>query len=157
MRWRIPAKVLLMGLLGFASFPATAQADKEKEAIKAIITKETSSFMSVDWKNWSESWVPASYAYWSYADSTGSSYLAGWETINRTYETYFKNQKPSTARITNEWLEIRVYGNGAYARFIQRSVDEMDTEETSQVRVLEKKDGKWKVVCVSVVASYPKK
>ncbi len=136
---------------------ALGQVEKEKEAIKAVITKETASFMNIDWKGWSSTWVQAPYAYWSYSDSTGSSFLEGWETINKTFETYFKSQKPSKATFTNDWLEVRVYGNGAYAHFIQKAVDEIETEETSQIRVLEKKDGKWRVVCVAVVAKYPKK
>ena len=150
-------KLLLICLMGCAPMCGRAQIDKEKDAIKTVITKETSSFMNIDWKSWSSSWVQAPYAYWSYSDSTGSSFLEGWETINKTFETYFNSQKPSKATITNDWVEVRVYGNGAYAHFIQKSVDELDTEETSQIRVLEKKNGKWRVVCVSVVAKYPKK
>ena len=97
------------------------------------------------------------YAYWSYADSSASSYLDGWETIDKTFDQYFKTQKPSQARITDAWIEVRVYGSGAYVRFIQTLEDRIDTDETSQIRVLEKKDGKWKIVCVGVTAKYPKK
>jgi len=83
--------------------------------------------------------------------------LDGWEAIHKSFDQYFLTQKPSPAKLTDQWIEIRIYGNGAYARFIQRISDEIDVEETSQVRVLEKKDGKWKIVCVSVVAKYPVK
>ncbi len=150
-------KLLLIFLLGLMTACAWAQADKEKDAIKAVIIKETSSFMNVDRKNWSESWLHTPYAYWSYSDSTGSSFLDGWEAINKTFDTYFQAEKPSKSKITYEWIEVRVYGNGAYARFIQKSADSIDIDETSQVRVLEKKDGKWRLVYVSVVEKYQKK
>ena len=148
--------LLLIFLLGFLPVFAWAQADKEKEAIKAVIIKETTSFMNVDRKNWSEAWLHTPYAYWSYSDSSGSSFVEGWEAINKTFDNYFKTQKPSKSKITDEWIEVRVYGNGAYVRFVQKSADNIDVDETSQVRVLEKKDGKWLVVHVGVVAKYSK-
>ena len=150
---------LVSCVLGMISTESLAQTafEKEKEAIMAVITQETTSFMNVDRQKWSESWMQTPYAYWSFADSTGSSSLDGWSTINQTYDTYFKTQKPSKARITNNWIEVRIYKNGAYARFTQTVEDEIDTEVTSQSRVLEKKGGRWKIVCVAVAAIYPKK
>lgn len=145
---------LLTALLVTACFSAFAQTDKD--AIKAVIAKETQSFMNVDRKNWAETWHQAPYSYWSYSDSTGTSFVEGWEALNKTFDEYFRTQKPSKAKITNEWIEVRVYGNGAYARFVQKVDDEIDRDETSQIRVLEKKDGNWKVICVGAVAKYPK-
>jgi hypothetical protein len=153
---KIKINLLLICILA-PCVKASAQDEKEKDAIKAVITNETISFMNVDRKAWSDTWLKAPYAYWSYSDSTGSSFLDGWETIQKTFDEYFRTQKPSQAKITNEWIDLRLYGNGAYARFIQRTQDEIDIDETSQVRVLEKQDGKWKVVCVGAVAMYPKK
>lgn len=134
--------------------PASS-AQNDKEAIKTVIEQETTAFMNVDYKNWSAMWLQVPYALWSYSDSTGTSFIEGWETLNKTYGDYFQNAKPSKAVIVNEWIEIRVYQNGAYAHFRQKAVDELDQDETSQVRILEKKDGKWKVVCVGAIAIYP--
>jgi Domain of unknown function (DUF4440) len=151
---KILARILLSGLCVLTCLITSGQVDQE--AIKAVIAKETQSFMNVDRKNWAETWHPASYSYWSYSDSTGTSFVQGWEALNKTFDEYFKTQKPSKAKITNEWIEVRVYGNGAYARFVQKVEDEIDRDETSQIRVLEKKDGKWKAVCVGAIAKYPK-
>jgi hypothetical protein len=129
---------------------------KDIEAIKAVISKETSSYFNVDYKNWSETWVKAPYSYWSYSDSTATSYVEGWEALNKTFASYFKVSKPSRAIISHEWKEIRVYGNGAYARFIQKVKDDIDRDETSQMRVLEKTKDGWKVICVGAIAIYPK-
>lgn len=143
-------------LSGFDQTSLYAQVEKERELIKAVITKETAAFMNVDHRGWAESWIHSPYSYWSYADSTGSSFIEGWDAINSTYDNYFKTAKPSKSRITDEWIEVRVYGTGAYVRFIQKATDDIDVDETSQVRVLEKKEGKWKVVHVGVVAKYRK-
>ena len=144
----------ILGIIGSDSF---AQTESDKEAIKSVITRETSSFFNVDREHWSQTWMQTPYAYWSFADSSAASFLDGWETINKTFDEYFRNQKPSQAQITDEWIEVRVYGNGAFARFIQTLRDGIDTEVTSQMRVLEKQNGKWKVVCVGVTAKYPKR
>lgn len=134
---------------------SASQAQNDKEAIKAVIEQETAAFMNVDYKTWSSLWMKVPYAYWSYSDSTGTSFVEGWENLNKTYVDYFKNSKPSKGEITNEWIEIRIYENGAYAHFVQKLKDEIDLDETSQVRILEKKDGKWKVVFVGAIAIYP--
>jgi hypothetical protein len=135
--------------------PSKAQSDPEKEAIKSVIEQETASFMNLDYKTWSSLWLKVPYAYWSYSDSTGTSYIEGWDNLNSTYSDYFKNSKPSKGEITNQWIEIRVFENGAYAYFVQKVYDEIDRDETSQIRVLEKKDGKWKLICVGAIAKYP--
>jgi hypothetical protein len=143
----IGAFILLSGL--------SAKAQNDKEAIKEVIEKETASFMNVDYKIWSGLWHKASYVYWSYSDSTGTSFIEGWDNLNKTYADYFKNAKPSGAEITNEWMEIRIYQNGAYVRFVQKVHDEIDHDETSQMRILEKIDGKWKLICLGAIAKYP--
>ncbi len=125
-------------------------------AIKEVIAKETQSFFSVDRKNWEDCWLKVPYAYWSYSDSTSASYIEGWVGLDKTFDSYFKTAKPSKAEIINEWIEVKVYGNGAYVRFVQKVKDEIEHDETSQVRVMEKKDGKWKVICVDAIARYAK-
>jgi len=145
--------LLFTGLFGLPSEPLFAQ--DEKAAIKSVIERETSAFMNVDYKTWSDTWLKVPYSYWSFSDSTGTSFMEGWDALNKTYAQYFKDSRPSNAQITNEWIEIRIYGNGAYVHFIQRVKDDIDVNETSQIRVLEKIDGKWKVVCVWAIALYP--
>lgn len=132
----------------------SANGQNDKEAIKAVIEQETAAFMNVDYKTWSALWMKVPYAYWSYSDSTGTSYIEGWDNMDKTYMDYFRNAKPSKAEISNEWIEIRIYQNGAYAHFVQKVQDEIDHDETSQMRVLEKKDGKWKLICVGAIAKY---
>ena len=155
--------IILVSMMFLFSLSAGAQADKE--AIKAVIEKETTSFFNVNRKDWDDSWIHESYIYWSYSDSTGTNFLEGWSAISKYFDEYFKTQVPTRVidvahntgvTINRTWKEIRIYGNGAFVRYDQQVKDnKIHFDETSQVRVLEKKDGKWKVVCVSVIAKYP--
>jgi hypothetical protein len=146
---------LLIGLVCAASITSLAQ-PADVAAIKEVIAKETLSFFTVDRANWENCWLKVPYAYWSYSDSTATSFVEGWDALNKTFDSYFKTAKPSKAEITNEWIDIKIFGNGAYVRFVQKVKDEIDHDITSQVRVLEKKEGKWKVICVGAIAKYPK-
>lgn len=123
----------------------------DKEAIKKVVITETESYLGVDQKAWAETWLPVSYAYWSFSDKQGTQFVDGWENIQKTFDEYFKTQKPSRSKVTYTWQEIRVYANGAYVRFSERADDGLHVEVTDQIRVLEKKDGKWKMVCMSAV------
>ncbi len=149
-------KFYLSLLFGWFAIASAVAQPNDIDAIKAVITKETQSFFSVDRKNWEACWWNVPYAYWSYSDSTSTSFIEGWEELNKTFESYFKTARPSNAEIVNEWIEIRLYGTGAYVRFVQKVKDEIEHDETSQVRVMEKKDGKWKVICVDAIARYAK-
>ena len=127
----------------------TALAQDEKTLIKSVIEKETDSFFNVNEKAWEATWLNAPYTYWADADSTGGSFVEGTDNIKLNFGEYFRTAKPSKSKIERKWLEIRVYGNGAYVRFIQIVVDDIDRDETSEMRVLEKdKDGKWRIVCL---------
>ncbi|MND03507.1 hypothetical protein D3C83_233610 [compost metagenome] len=44
-----------------------------------------------------------------------------------------------------------MYASGAYVRFQEKSDDNGRIEITDQIRVLEEREGKWKVVCMSAV------
>jgi len=149
-------KFLILAFWMFSQLSSTFAQTKEVDAIKAVISKETSSYFNVDYKGWADTWLKVPYAYWSYSDSTNTSFVESWDALDKSKASYFKNSKPSRAVITNEWQEVRVYGNGAYVRFIQRVKDDIDRDETSQMRVLEKTKEGWKVICVAAIARYPK-
>ena len=141
-------------LFWLVTLPAFGQNDKD--FIKAVIEKEATSYFGVDRKNWETTWLNATYTFWSYSDSTGGSFVEGTENIKRNFDEYFRTAKPSVSRIDRVWQEFRVYGKGAYVRFIQKITDEIDHDETTEVRVLEKdKDGKWKIIFLSASARYP--
>ncbi len=158
--------LIVASLFLLAVMSASAQDPKEVAAIKAVLEKETQSFFNVNRKDWEDTWMKSPYSYWSYSDSTGTSFIEGWENIAKSFDEYFKTQVASRnidvahssakVQIDRKWHDIRIYGNGAYVHYTQKVKDNIAHDETSQIRVLEKKDGKWKVICVGVIAYYPK-
>ncbi len=160
---KIKSFLLFTSLVLACIVPSFSQ--DEIAAIKTVIEKETSSFQNVDRKAWEASWLKSPYAYWSYSDSTGTSFVQGWDAINKSFDTYFKTQVAGRqidvakkgVTIERAWGEIRVYKNGAYVQYIQKVKDHLiERDETSQIRFLEKVDGKWKIVYVGIIANYPK-
>jgi hypothetical protein len=138
----------------------------EIEAIKKAIELETLSFIKLEKQNWESAWVQTPYAYWSYSDSTGTSFIEGWENINKNFDGLFKTgvanrnidvvQSDKSLVVERDWKEFRVYGNGAFVQWSQRVKDvEINRDETSQIRVMEKVDGKWRVAYVGIIAKYP--
>ncbi|MEQ1585312.1 MAG: hypothetical protein ABL895_05500 [Cyclobacteriaceae bacterium] len=159
-------QLFLTGLFALVITSLAAQDAKEVAAIKAVIEKESLSFSQLNKKDWENTWAQVPYAYWSYSDSTGTSFIEGWEGIKKSFEEYFRtsvssrqidvSHQSTDVKIERKWLSFRIYGNGAYVRYNQKVNDNIDHDETSQVRIMEKKDGKWRVVCVGAIAVYPK-
>ncbi len=151
--------ILLLALFSFLD--GAAQKKNDTEAIKQLIERETQAFFNIDHKTWSDSWAHNSYAFWSFADTTDVNSFSGWENIEQGFRDYFRTAKPSTARIDRTWHDIKIFGNGAYARFTQHVKDNSDRPPQAEVRVLEKINGKWKIICVSVIAiekeNYPRR
>ena len=151
-------KVIISSFIAWFACATLGAQPNDVAAIKEVIAKETESFFAVNKPGWAECWLKVPYAYWSYSDSTGTSFVQGWDGdkgLEKNFDNYFKTSKPSKASITNDWLDVKVYGNGAYARFFQIVKDEIEHDITSQVRVLEKKDGRWKIIHVGAIAKYP--
>jgi hypothetical protein len=144
-------RLLLSAIVILVSIQATAQKNDVAE-IKALIERETKAFFEIDAKTWNDSWIQAPYAFWSFADTTDVNSFSGWENIKNGFADYFRTAKPSPATIDRTWHDIKVYGNGAYARFTQKVNDNTNRPPQAEVRVLEKVKGKWKIVCVSVIA-----
>jgi hypothetical protein len=125
---------------------------KDIDAIKALIERETKAFFDIDKATWSSSWVHEPYVFWSFADTTDVNSFSGWQAIDQGFSDYFRTAKPSKATIDRTWHDIKVFGNGAYARFTQKVNDNSRRPPQAEIRVLEKVKGEWKIVCVSVIA-----
>ncbi|MDL5051562.1 hypothetical protein QQ054_36770 [Oscillatoria amoena NRMC-F 0135] len=153
-------KVILVFLLpAITGILAEGQGKKQSSApaneelvIKSVIEKETKAFFEIDKATWADCWAHEPYSFWSFADTTDVNSFTGWDAINKGFSDYFKTSKPSTAKIERSWNSIRIYGTGAYARFTQHVKDDTGRPAQEEVRVLEKINGQWRIVCVSVIA-----
>ncbi|MEO5602455.1 MAG: hypothetical protein ABIR06_16155 [Cyclobacteriaceae bacterium] len=143
---------MAVGLL--LSIPVLAQKMTDEQAIKAVIERETKAYFNTDYQNWIKSWSHVPYAYWSYADTAGINYYEGWKAIEIGFTDYFVTSKPSNINIDRKWEDLRIYKDGAYARFKQTLVTNgVRGPEQTEIRVLEKDktDNSWKIVLVAVL------
>jgi hypothetical protein len=132
--------------------PATESNTNDEALIKSIIEKETKAFFEIDQKTWAGYWAHVPYAFWSFADTTDVNSFSGWADIYDGFDNYFKTSKPSTAKIHRDWHHLKIRGDLAYIRFTQHVRGEIMRPPQAELRVMEKINGEWKIVCVSVIA-----
>lgn len=132
-----------------------AQKLSDEDAIKAVIERETKAYFDIDYDTWIDSWSHVPYAYWSYADTAGINYYVGWKAIEIGFTDYFVTTKPGDIEIDRKWEDLRIYKDGAYARFRQTLItDGVRGPEQTEIRVLEKdKEKQWKIILVAVLKS----
>ena len=131
-----------------------AQKITDEDAIKKVIERETAAYFGVDYESWMDSWSHVPYAYWSYADTAGINYYEGWKAIEIGFSDYFISNRPLAIDIDRTWEDLRIYKDGAYARFKQTVITNgVKGPEQTEIRVLEKdkKDNEWKIVLVGVL------
>lgn len=137
--------------------PAKQKAGKtnDVDAIKKLIEQETDAYFDIDYKTWMKSWMHTPQAYWSFADTSGITSFEGWKAIEIGFTDYFVTSKPNNTRVERQWQEVKVYGNGAYARFKQRVITNgVAGPEQVEIRVLEKDPAdknNWKILLVGVL------
>ena len=144
--------------------PTNFDEETELAAIMEVIAEETTCFFARDYQCWKEHWVNEDYAFqaWNNTDGTYDAKV-GWSEVDRRIGTYIKDNPatlggtmghPSVERLN---LRKRFYGDQvAYLTWEQYNSD--DNEETYQisqeVRLMEKVDGKWKIVTVAAFWDY---
>ena len=134
--------------------PLMAQKISDEDAIKAVIERETEAYFDIDYDKWMDSWSHVPYAYWSYADTAGINDYKGWRAIEIGFADYFVTTKPIDIEVERVWEDLRVYKDGAYARFKQTVItDGVRGPVQTEIRVLEKdrKDKEWKIILVGVL------
>jgi ketosteroid isomerase-like protein len=126
--------------------------NKEIEAIVAVCEKETGAYYARDFQQQYECFIHDETTSVIYAEV----FIDGWHDINAAYnQVYERDPAPSTNKFENENYKIKVYGDCAWAVYDQYLVDKDGTfyNQQREVRFLEKVDGEWKIVLLSVLAS----
>lgn len=135
--------------------------ENEKKAITATIEKETESFFARDYEAWKSNYAQTDYAFqaWSNDDGTFDSNV-GWNDINKQIGKYIsENPEPlsSHPKVERKNMKYKFYGdNVAYLTWDQFNSDkpEKNFHHSKEVRLMEKIDGQWKIVCVSAFWDY---
>ncbi len=131
----------------------TVDYEKEKAAIKAIISKETESYYKQDFEAWKGTYLQSSafrlFGYWEgYPEKVVSN--LGFESLAKVKKEQFDSNETlwqgSIEERTNE--NFRISTNMAWYTFEQNSY-EKDTRKflgkSLETRILEKENGEWKI------------
>lgn len=137
----------------------TLQADKD--SIMATIEKETKSFFARDYEGWKSTYAHEGYAFqaWSNRDGTFDASV-GWEGIDNSVGRYIHdNPEPQTGSnpiVERKRITFKFYGKDAcYLTWDQyNSNKDGNFRHSKEVRVMEKKSGQWKIVCVAAFWDY---
>lgn len=163
------SSIIIVAFLSFSCLKnaenekSTSQAnlENEKKAIKATIEKETESFFARDYNAWKSNYAQTDYAFqaWSNDDGTFDSNV-GWDDINKHIGKYInENPEPlsSHPKVERKNMKYKFYGdNVAYLTWDQFNSDkpEKNFHHSKEVRLMEKINGEWKIVCVSAFWDY---
>lgn len=151
--------IVLIALLLTAG-PLAAQTsinfEKEKEAIRKVISNETETYYKQDFEGWKNNFVQADYyrqhGYWEgYPEKV--KYFNGFDTLQKVKQLQFKENrtiwKGSYEKRYNE--NFRIYNDVAWYSFEQDSFDGKTHQLLGisvEMRILEKHAGEWKIAYI---------
>jgi hypothetical protein len=136
---------------------------KEFETVLKVIEAETNAFFFRDYESWKNQWVQADYTFhaWNFSDgSCGAS--IGWQAVDEKIGNYIKTHPVAGGGSSHPEVNRR---NIRYHFFSQNAVHVVWEQYNStidlsafnvshEVRTLEKVNGQWKIVQVSVFWDY---
>jgi hypothetical protein len=132
------------------------EVQKEKEAIRALIEEETNAYHDKDFDRFAATFVQDESTLKLIVNRNGTEIVEGWENLGSIMKEHFKNFPDSTKNNdikTN--YKIRVINDCAWVTFDEERInDESDSIELG-MNILEKVDGKWKIVFISRIIKTP--
>ena len=156
--------VACLAILGAAlttpvSEPRRARIDDQSEVMD-VIERQAATFWAKDFDGWADTWVHAEYVRrvgWS--PSGGAISVQGWNAIGTAMKKAMADNpapNPTPAKLVRDHVNLRTYGDVAWLTFDQHAAPTGDTRfdmpgVSHETRILERHDGKWKLVYVGYV------
>jgi hypothetical protein len=135
----------------------------DEEDIKAVILKETELWLDQNHDAWAESFIHEPYLTWSVTNGGEPGdviTMRSWDSLNTYMTAWFKNDMSG---LTKEWRksktsrdkwQIQIRSNVAYVSFNQRVEGEKQKSDSTETRVLEKINGKWRIAMQATLADF---
>jgi len=140
---------------------------KEKDAIMSVIEQETKCMFERNYECWKVCWADEDNAFQAWNGSDGTYYAAvGWDEINKGAKEYIdeiiKNTPDGESVISHpivkrEQIQFKFYNeNLAFLTWKQYNSNRTNEYfmESRDTRLMQKKDGQWKIVNVSAYWDY---
>ena len=125
----------------------------DEVAIKQTCENETKYFHEADAKNWDSQWADKGYAEYNsqYLKELIKTPFAKGEMLVGLKNNVAKTLKPDGLVSKMADFEVRINGNLAWATYNQEDFKgETSAAKSRQLRILEKVNGSWKIVCLSI-------
>ena len=159
---KIVYSVLALSLIaGHSSCKEKIDIEKEKEAIIAVIEEETNAYLDRDYDRFAATYVQdktfirlhSEKGSYEYITGWGYNYIVGWDEMASVFNESFENNPDTLLNFVNNDYKIKVYPESAWAVYDAYWYNnEGDTVRWNiDVRFLEKVDGEWKIVYLSLV------
>lgn len=145
-------KIFIAAMLSLLTLPVFAQQKmvSEEAAIKKVIEDETMYFNQRNYEKWAECVAhdPMTYYTWTtpFAGENGVFEAKGWEEVSKAFKKIMEEEPPNENLSKKENYSFKINGNMAYITFLE-------DERTESVRVMEKKDGQWRILRMEALAS----
>jgi hypothetical protein len=143
----------------FASDPIVGTwADADRKAIREIVEGEIKSSFLGDYEKWSAHFAHEPYTCWMQAAQTGYWFWRGWDEISTAMKEFVRPSRAGSLILENvtDYVD-RLYKDAALVTFTAKITQIIDGEKTEvtgrEVRSLEKKDGKWKIIYLGTIYS----
>lgn len=147
-------KLLILCVVLAGSFlPAFGQDDNA--AIKSVLYNETVGFFKRDKAKWEDCWVHAPYISFA-ANLYGGNFtlIKGWENMEKQFRSQFKSGRPAdNVTVKNANYTIHQNGNMAFVWYDQTLLDSHGKTDSKESRVVEKINGKWKIIHVTALTN----
>jgi hypothetical protein len=134
--------------------------ENDKAAIMDVIERQAAAFWAKDFARWSDTWVHTEYVRrvgWS--PTGGVISVEGWDAIGGAMKKTMADNpapNPTPAKLVRDHVNIRTHHDLAWMTFDQHGVDTGEARfdmpgVSHETRILERHDGKWKLVYVGYV------
>lgn len=136
-------------VIAFAIFANDNEFEKEKQAIKNVIERQNEGWLTKSFEIEAEVWAHEPYIV---KVSQNGEQIIGWEAISARYKRKFAGgcSYPAESKYSYDNFHFQIYDNVAWVTHEQvlTAPGNPDPQIVSgwESRILEKRDGKWKIV-----------
>jgi hypothetical protein len=137
----------------------------EEEDIKKVIINETEMFLEQKKDAWAENFIHEPYLTWTVTNGGEPGdvlTMRGWDALNTYMNVWFGNDMSAMvkewrkAKTTHDQWNIQIRSNVAYVSYNQHmdNAEKQTKMDSTETRVLEKINGKWKIVMLTALADF---
>jgi predicted ester cyclase len=135
----------------------------EEEDIKNVIINETEMWLDQNKVAWAENFIHEPHIMWSVTNGGEPGdvlTMRGWDALDTYMTAWFSNDMSALtkqwrkAKTTRDQWQIQIRSNVAYVSFNQRGDGEKQKMDSTETRVLEKINGKWKIAMSTTLVDF---